>query len=304
MRVIVYGDYTVDRYTRVRTTRNCPEAPSAPVYDVQEKILQSPGCAGNTLLNIFALEQLFPESFDIAVLGAGGDLAGRMLDDEAYLSGRITEGNWQMLLRKSADIVKERLVLDDRVIARIDSSRSFEGLPPVVYDEVDPASDLLIVSDYCFGGVDPDQVRTLIRCADVSIVDTKRTDLSIFEGATFFKFNREEFARHPRDSIPPLSGVVVSCGEEGCRVIPPPHDMRSHDHPDDVVDPFPVTESVDVTGCGDTFTAAFGLYLAHGCGPYAAAYRANYLASRVVRRLGASVPTAEEIEEGKRMGVL
>lgn len=300
----------MDRYVRVKTTRNCPEASSAPVYDVQETILQSPGCAGNTLLNVFAMERMFSGDFDIAALGAGGDIVAGLVEDAAFLSGigiprgyRPTD-DWQMLLRKSADIIKERLVLDDRVIARIDSSRSFSGLPPVIYDEVDQVSDLLIVSDYCFRGVDPDQVRTLIRCADVSIVDTKRTDLSIFEGATFFKFNREEFARHSRDSIPPLSGVVVSCGEEGCRVIPPPQDMKSHDRPDDVVHPWPVAEPIDVTGCGDTFTAAFGLYLAHGCGPYAAAYRANYLASRVVRRLGASVPTVEEMDEGKRIGIL
>ena len=296
VRVLVYGDYIIDKYSRVVTTRDCPERAGAPVYDIlsSEEFL---GCAGNVWRNVLALSMVFPD-LDVYVGGGLGPYAEFMLLNQAKSAG---VGISSSLRAAEEDIWKERLVSDGRVLCRIDSSRKF-SFP--VLQLVDDAAyngsfDLLIVADYCFGSIDEFEVRELIAESRVSIVDTKRQDLSIFEGATAFKFNKGEYTRHVGTNIP-SKWVVVSQGERGCRVI----DGGTEQVPIAAAAAWDDVEEVDVTGCGDTFTAALGLYLAGGHGIDRAAYAANYLASRVVTRLGPSVPSPDEIEEGKKRGVL
>lgn len=289
MRVLVYGDFIVDKYTDVSSNRDCPEQTGAPVYDVQgtDKFL---GCAGNVYANMYAMSGLIDDIIFLDVGGAAGPVADSML-------GMDTD---RSLLRVSSeDIVKERIVLDGKIRCRVDSARTFRwkrvNAPVPV-----PKYDLVIISDYCFGGVDAAVCKQLIADTPVSVVDTKREDLSIFDGATVFKFNRLEYEHHRNECIP-SKWVVISRGEEGCRVIGVDQAVSSVSID---VAPHKMKKIEDVTGCGDTFTAALGLYLASGRSTIMSAFAANYLASRVVSRMGPSVPTGDEIEEGRKAGIL
>jgi bifunctional ADP-heptose synthase (sugar kinase/adenylyltransferase) len=295
MRVLVYGDFTLDRYTSVTTYRDCPEKAGAPVYDVVSSH-EYLGCAGNVWTNVNNLRHIVDQKLDIDV---GGCMGWKMWD-------RVLNGRWSMVgsdyLHLGNDITKDRLVIGDSIQCRVDSHRDFGKKTPLSskrFDEHATRYDLSIISDYCFGGVDADVCAEIIANSTVSVVDSKRSDLSMFTGTTAFKFNQREYQQHMSSSIP-SKWVVVTKGDKGCRVIEGNNDgipIAQASAWDDV-------SERDVTGCGDTFTAAFALMLASGRGVDSAAYGANYLASRVVTRMGPSVPTPDEIEEGKRRGVL
>lgn len=294
MKILVYGDFTIDRYREVSSDRFCPEQDDAPVYDLGHLILERLGCAGNTLQNVLALKSLFDEDVEVSIGGAIGSGALSM----------VSGCSFSRFLNLSKDIIKERFVYNDRILCRVDSRKTFhpiDDMGAMFYAGPDKDYDLLIVSDYCFGGVNKEDVQHLIDNSKVSVVDTKRhRDISIFRGASYFKFNEHEFSNHKFADILqlPSKGIVVSRGKEGCKIIHTNPNMYKE------VEPFRVDKEVDVTGCGDTFTSAFAMYVAKTDEPYMSAYRANYLASRVVTRMGPSVPSLDEISNGKKIGVL
>ncbi len=306
MRVLVYGDFVTDGYIRVSTSRMCPEASDAPVYDIEKRRTDVIGCAGNTLGNVMMIADHICGDLSIDVWWGG-------ITDQCALTTLLSEKTFTSTNLYSLDPVgirKDRIIgADGKIICRLDSKRVFSVPPAPIIPS--PEFDLVIVSDYGFGSIDADVARKLLGLAKISVVDSKREDLTIFRGATAFKLNHSEYSRQvslmaqtPDQCVEALCHYcVVSKGDAGCEVRvlrPKGREYRI----DSVSIPAFGADEVDVTGCGDTFTAAFGLSLLMGREVFDAARAANYLASKVVTKFGPAVPLREELDEARERGLL
>jgi rfaE bifunctional protein kinase chain/domain len=295
-KVLVVGDFIDDVYTKARTTRNCPEAP-APVYDVYEE-RRFPGCAGNVAMNIASF---LPKRMRWRVCAAG-PMSETVVDDLQSNNVTCLPDPWA-----EGFISKRRLIVDDRIVCRIDSSRWCPGV--TLASQLSSKGllsnvDAVVVSDYGFGALDDASVRAIMSCGRPVFVDSKRKDLSVFRGATVFKLNESEWAeqtsicaRGPDLFVESLCGFcVVTRGSRGCDVrtrCPAPRGGYSTDSI--MLPAYTADQVVDVTGCGDTFLAAL---------VYAMVFRerdvffgsrfANYVASRAVGTLGPFVPSDEQ----------
>ena len=81
--------------------------------------------------------------------------------------------------------------------------------------------------------------------------------------------------------------VLITCGEDGMRVV----DKKNCYH----VPVFNKSKVFDVTGAGDTVTAAFSLAVAIGAEPVYAAIIGNIAAGIVVKQFGCATTTINEI---------
>jgi bifunctional ADP-heptose synthase (sugar kinase/adenylyltransferase) len=284
IKVLVYGDIIEDRYTRCVTTRDCPEQIGAPVLDVVESSVFD-GCAGNVFQNALTMGACLMAvrddvSFDVEVAGICGP--------KFY-----ARQSWRYPgLVADPGIVKERLIVDDRITCRVDSKKVFTSIPPRPVC-LESHYDLAIISDYCFGAVEPDIVQAIMQRSKYVVVDSKRQDLSMFKGATLFKLNTPESTRQFAGQVMSLCNYyVISKGENGLTLIDCSNaEIRYFDGHR--------VKEVDVTGCGDTLTAAIGLALALGRPVTNACMFGNYLASRVVQHMGPSFPNYDEVKEAE-----
>lgn len=297
MKIALYGDFITDIYSWASLTRFCPEQADAPIYDLLTDDREFLGCAGNVAANIAAAVRFFDNSSEneLTIFGSiGRSTLGKLFRSPIMKNVKLNTENVKCY---DNSIVKQRIVLDEKIACRIDSSRYFCGS----HDDREVTVgkyDLLIVSDYCFGGVEEKLCRDLINNSEISVVDTKRKDLSFYNGATAFKFNRSEYEKFISGEIIPSDWIVVSKGSHGCSVIESSKRVVRTNMP-----AWPANE-IDVTGCGDTFTSVLGLALAHGKGIEMAAYAANYIASKVVSRFGPAVPTSEELLTALEKGII
>jgi len=298
VRVLVYGDFVIDKYTRVSVTRQCPEAADAPVCDIGETIFQRLGCAGNTLQNVVAIAKDSGDPVDIWYGGISG------FHPPFTTLKLCTSSN---LMKIDANyIIKERLVTqDDEIVCRLDNRRTFSVSAPLITPC--PEFDLVIISDYGFGAVTAEVAAKLLAIGKISIVDSKREDLTIFRGATVFKLNEHEYSRQvarmattdDRCVEALCHYCIVSLGDRGCVVKHFEGQGKSYRIDSAHHRSFPADAEVDVTGCGDTFTAALGLRLCEVPEIHSAARYANYLASRVVSHMGPAVPSETELKTAK-----
>jgi D-beta-D-heptose 7-phosphate kinase/D-beta-D-heptose 1-phosphate adenosyltransferase len=170
-----------------------------------------------------------------------------------------------------------------------------------------PEADVVVVSDYAKGLIDPALCaglgRLARRRATPVVVDPKGRDYSKYAGATAITPNKAEAAlaanrdlseeasllQVGRDLLDTLScqGVLITRGEEGLSLF----------QADGPVVHLPTfgRKVYDVTGAGDTVVGTFALALAAGASMAEAAYLANHAAGIVVGRIGAATVTASEL---------
>jgi D-beta-D-heptose 7-phosphate kinase/D-beta-D-heptose 1-phosphate adenosyltransferase len=127
----------------------------------------------------------------------------------------------------------------------------------------------LVISDYDKGAVSPQTVKTLIAQAQQRgvpvIVDTKKTDISCFAGASVIAPNHLEAQAITGESSPEKAAraiaeitghaALVTLGADGMMIV---EDGEATQIPSQV------HEVSDVTGAGDTVTAGLAVALAEG----------------------------------------
>lgn len=275
-RVLVVGDAMIDRYVFVNSNRMAPEAP-IPVW-VKQGVDDRPGGAANVCENLRAIAQ--------------GEV-------DIMLAGILNPA-----------MIKVRYVdADQRIVYRVDSFEKFDPNATTQYEQafcdyLFPAElpDAIIISDYDKGTIS-EKVVQRIRESGVKpvIVDSKRKDLRIFEGFQVLKINLAEYgvqcASQDYTCVERLfDNVVVTKGKDGaelrmCEKVKS-NDRRYLVH----TEQFPVEKVekvVDVTGCGDTHTAALTFSLLKNGGDIRLALKfANACARSVVQKFGTSVPDA------------
>jgi D-beta-D-heptose 7-phosphate kinase / D-beta-D-heptose 1-phosphate adenosyltransferase len=327
VRLLVVGDFMLDRTVYGEAGRISPEAPT-PVVLVQQAREQLGG-AGNVVRNIGSLGGLIE-----AVAVAGEDAAADILEDRL----RGTRGC------ESISVIREpgrRTTMKTRVVAvqpgrasmghvaqghqqmlRLDDESRHPLRPETIEQVFDfvatriTAVQGLVISDYAKGALPPELLQRLIALARSAskpvFVDPKATNFTRYAGASVLTPNAMEaesaldmpIASHGRDGDHDgdagwaraiqdrladwsIEALLVTRGAEGLSLV---HRRGFHHFPTSAREVF------DVTGAGDTVLAAFALAAAAGASFAEAAQLGNSAAAVAVSKAGAAVVYPYEIE--------
>ena len=322
-RLLVVGDFMLDRTIFGVASRISPEAPT-PVVLVQQSRDQLGG-AGNVVRNV---DSLGGQIWSVAVVG--DDAGGRVLEERL----RVVRGC------KDIRILREpgrKTTLKTRVVAlqggRATAGASLYGHQQMLrLDEetrtpitAETAAQVLefaagalhlvqgmIISDYAKGALPPSLLQQLIEQARAAakpvFVDPKASAFDRYRGASVLTPNASETEASLGVSISgagdapgpgwektiqdrlaewSLDALLVTRGAEGLSLI----DRSGFHH-------FPTSarEVFDVTGAGDTVLAAFSLAAASGASYADAAQFGNLAAGVAVRKAGTAAVYPYEIE--------
>jgi len=145
--------------------------------------------------------------------------------------------------------------------------------------------DIVVISDYNKGFLSPDECSKLAEyCKSREIpvfVDSKKTDLSCFEGCVL-KINEKE--NETAKKLPDIYELIITLGAKGC-------EYRGNTHPTEQVEVF------DVCGAGDVFLAALTSSYLDSQDLSTAIDFANRCASYSVTKFGTYVLTKEDVND-------
>lgn len=301
------GDLALDLYVYARPERLSREAPVPVLRFEREEAV--PGCSANVVANLAAL------GADVAVIGAiGDDEEGARLLAALERLGARTAGVRRCPGRRTP--VKTRVLAGERntrkqQVLRLD--RADEPLPALEPAELRlplAGARAVVISDYGQGLVG-DAALEAIRAlaAEVPLIVDSRFSAGRLARGAILKLNEgeaEALAGAPiadeaaaREAGARLLGrlearaIVLTRGNQGMLLFEPgraPVGIAIAGE----------KEIVDVTGAGDTVTAALALELARGADLERAARVANAAASVVVMKQGTAVCTRAELEAALR----
>jgi D-glycero-beta-D-manno-heptose-7-phosphate kinase len=192
-KVLVVGDLLLDMYTIGQAERISPEAP-VPVIKVKEE-RQSPGGAGNVMLNLHSL------GAEVIALGRiGQDWAGESLLDCLCSEGIQTSAI--VIQQKYKTPVKNRILANYQQIVRIDHEQVTKLSDDLEEQIIASLPKLLVgvkvvaISDYGKGFCSRRLLCTLINHANLLnipvITDPKGIDFTLYQGTTLIKPNLSE----------------------------------------------------------------------------------------------------------------
>ncbi len=300
MRVLIIGDAIKDVYTDCIFKKNCPDAPTVGAYTLNSDESR-PGGAANVALNLAALSGL-DSSIDLIC-------ALDVAQARSIKSISMSRVSIERCLLVDEMITKERLMLDGEFTARIDRRSMVEHT--VARDILcllklylhDHTPDLVILSEYAGGTVDSKVLELLLTMRDRLIVDTKRTDLSQFEGSLLLKLNESELNNVLlHDAIPErfFKAMIVTRGAAGSRVIKRLMTSNNAATTHTVHIPSRKTDVIDVCGCGDTYVAGLVTSLLKDGDIINAAEFATAAAAVAVSRRRTAIVTLEDVLKMQR----
>lgn len=288
--VDLIGDFMVDHYIFGESNRISPEAP-VPVI-IPQKELFSPGGAGNVALNLKKL------GANVNCYGfVGNDLYGKNLILRLEKEG-INCDNIE-IINDHQTTIKQRIYLNDKQISRLDKEVIFNGWTPN-YNFTNHRDSLLILSDYNKGALE--NVRILNQ-DNLSIVDPKKENFSLYRNATIITPNLEEISKALHCNPNDLKTIYKSCltlikknnfkyivlkkGAKGITIFDEKNNITE-------INGHSVLKS-DVTGAGDTVIATLSLAYKFSKDIELSSKLANYAASLAVSKLGTAYVSIEEI---------
>lgn len=304
-RVLVVGDFMLDRYVWGSIERVSPEAP-VHVLDVQTEE-DRPGGAGNVALNLLAL------GAEVACVGLRGrDEAGRRLAHLLKRAGAEVHGLIEDRDRRTT--VKTRMLAASQQVLRVDredrapaSGATGRRLQTAIRQAL-KGVQVVVAADYAKGTLAPGVARMLIETArrrglPVLVDPHRRKDYEKYKGCTVLKPNLAEAAMvigaEPQtDEEVATSGaalrrkvhadaVMLTRGAAGLSVIWKGHKpLHIRGLPRQVF---------DVTGAGDTVIAALAWALGGGVALPDAAELANVAGSVVVGKVGSATVGRDEL---------
>ena len=302
LRVLVIGDLMLDRYISGSVDRVSPEAP-VPVVRVESE-RAGVGGAGNVAANVMALGGA------CAVVGCvGADPDGVALLQALEEHGIACEGVVSTSDRPTT--VKTRVLAQHQQVVRFDQEVDEDAGPDLAASLARqvrthaPECDVLVVQDYDKGVFAPAVVAAVAEATRARrlpwVVDPKRRNFFAFQGATLFKPNARELADALGEPIRPddadwmdatrarldCEHLLLTLGDRG---------MSLKSKGRSLVRLEAVARDVyDVSGAGDTVTAAVALTLAAGATAEEAAALANHAAAVEVGKSGVQTVSPSEI---------
>ena len=301
--VLVVGDVMLDRYVYGRVERVSPEAP-VPILAVEREV-GLPGGAGNVVRNLTALGASV--AF-VSVVGDdqdGSDLTG-------LIGGQPNVEPWLLVQGNRTTTVKTRFVCAGQQLLRSDRE-DLGNIHPKLADRlvriaVDAlhATTVAVLSDYAKGVLSGDVAQRLVAAARAAgrrvIVDPKGGDYGRYAGADVITPSRRELAlvtglptgteeeleaaaRQLREAHG-FGAVLVTRSKDGMSLVTAEQTYHF---------PAEAPDVMDVSGAGDTVTAALAAGLAGGLALPVAARLANVAAGVVVGKVGTAVARGTDL---------
>ncbi len=302
-KVLVFGDYMVDKYIIGNVNRISPEAP-IPVIEVDQEQIKLGG-AGNVINNLISL------GTTVRAIGCvGDDYAGDIIFN--YFTNQRVDIKFFKKYKELKTIIKTRIVSKKQQFARLDEERK-EPLPKDYYDYVEKyineiLSDInsIIISDYAKGAVTKKFSQLLIKEAKKRnipvIVDPKGKDYCKYEGATLCTPNMKELSEVSSSSLDTekdildcglklkrdlgLKYLIITRSENGISLI---NGSNKKDFP------AKAKEVIDVSGAGDTVAAIIAVLISTELKIDEICILANIAASIVISKFGTSTLTLDEL---------
>ena len=219
MKVLVIGDSCQDIFVYGDITRISPEAP-IPVF-VPSHTEKNDGMARNVSHNVEALEMTIS-----TITNKNGIVKRRYVDNR---SG-------QMVLRVDEHDYCERI--DEKILNQIKNNTCKPHFNDVT------KVDAIIISDYCKGFLEEDDIEFICENNKNVFVDTKKQIGSWINQADFIKINELEYQKNHEHLYEKgfEKKLIVTLGSRGCRY-------------GNTVYSVPEVPVRDVSGAGDTFLA-------------------------------------------------
>lgn len=302
-RILVIGDIILDKYFHGKVKRISPEAPVPVILKQYEKTV--PGGAANVANNLNKLKT------NVMLVGiAGNDNNGKLLASILNDEGIETD----VVKGENPTVTKIRIIGEHQQICRLDveqdtpmTARVKQGLHETIAKQI-REHNLVVISDYDKGVINPESARLIIDEAKKNkvpvVIDPKKKDWSLYEGATVITPNLKEFneicyrlqldedsiiesGKHIRDKFK-LENLLITLSEKGMMLIT---DDGTH-HIETVK-----KEVFDVSGAGDTVIATLAAGLASGFDVRKSTEIANIAAGIVVGKFGTAPVLLEELQE-------
>lgn len=247
-RILLVGDICIDEYHYGTVSRLSPEAP-VPVFNPDGYLVKE-GMAGNVHKNLEVL------GCDV-VLKTSTDSQGKVSKKMRY----IDEKSKQHIIR----------IDEDRI-----------AIPIVVGSITDlQMYDAIVISDYNKGVVSYELVEQLRKDYSGPIfIDTKKTDLSRFEGC-YVKINKLE--KSLAQTLPSSIWLITTLGDKGAVF------------DNEYYIPALAEDVIDVCGAGDTFLAALAYKFIETNNIREAIKFANKAAGITIQHIGVYAPMLGEI---------
>lgn len=181
-KVLVVGEYGIDRFVYGRIERLNPEAPTPVMVPVREE--ENFGMAGNVFKNL----ESFGE-FEVEFIG------------------------------NQVPAIKTRFV-DEKsnyILLRTDENDHVQRMESISYNYI-ASFDAVVISDYNKGFLEPGDIRAIASAAKLSFMDTKKPLDTWASGINWIKINDKEF-NNPKHSQSTMDGLkeslIVTLGGEG-----------------------------------------------------------------------------------------
>ena len=303
VKILVFGDYIVDKYIFGSVKRISPEAP-VPVINYEKSQVKLGG-AGNVINNLISL------GASVRALGCTGyDEAGNFIYN-TFLDKEVDTTFFKQY-PEIKTIQKIRVVSKTHQFMRIDEEE-VKDLPSSYYLYLkDNMANILedinaiIISDYAKGAVNKEYASLIIDNAKKKnipvIVDPKGNDYSKYRGATLCTPNMKEFMEAVKVPVKSeedilkegvklakalnLKYLIVTRSEKGLSLI-------ENDTKKDF--PAKAKEVIDVSGAGDTVISTIGILQALNFDISDTCVLANLAASVVISKFGTSTLTMDEL---------
>jgi D-beta-D-heptose 7-phosphate kinase/D-beta-D-heptose 1-phosphate adenosyltransferase len=297
-RILVLGDFILDKYLWGKVDRISPEAP-VPVVDVK-KVTSCLGGAGNVCQNLRGLE-----AYPMAVGIIGKDQAGE------WIKNNITDGRGLFSLPERPTTTKTRIIAHHQQVVRVDQEEK-GPIPSSVQHKIldfikNEKCEGMLISDYNKGIINKpllEKILSYVLSKNLPVfIDPKVEHFDLFSPVTLITpnhFEAERIVHHPCHSddeverageniLSKISAqhLIIKRGEKGMTV------FEKGKEPVHI--PTIAKEVFDVTGAGDTVIATASLALLAGASIQAAAFMANAAAGIVIAKLGTAILTKNEL---------
>lgn len=308
IKVLVVGDFMIDKYLHGKVSRISPEAPVpvAAVTHIDEKV----GGAGNVALNIKSLGS------SVRILTCiGTDDTGENLIKKMKQAVIDTNFVYRDCNRKTS--VKTRVVAQNQQLLRYDEElvtdvgQEFLSFINSNADNIFDGICSVIFSDYGKGILTNDVSQELIKQAKKRnipvLVDPKGSDYSKYSGATMCTPNLKELteaactndlktedeilnAAYKLSNENNIQYILATRSEKGMSLICKDR-LEKRDFP-------AISKEVcDVTGAGDTVISTMAVCMGLGYSLDYCCKLANISASIVISKFGAATATVDEIND-------
>jgi bifunctional ADP-heptose synthase (sugar kinase/adenylyltransferase) len=227
-------------------------SPEAPIpVLIPKNIVTGDGMGKNVVNNLIALSK--DDDYEI----------GFIHQEKAIAKTRFVEekSNYPFLRVDEGEDNIDRIEFTDEIVEEISSM------------------DAVIVSDYDKGFLKHEDLLRISEYAKFCVLDTKKKlSEDIIRTYDFVKLNESEFKNNYTENEELLEKIIVTLGQKGAR------------HKNTAYPPYSPKETVDVSGAGDTFIAAFTKKYLEVKDAGIAITFANKMAGIVVQKRGVVIP--------------